>query len=318
MAADEAGARWMPVPQSLIFPGYWGNKPKWVVVHKTGGPGNAEQQAQFFAGSANVNKASTHYVIGQDGEIVQCVSEADGAGGNCCLEDGHASFLPTGINLNLLTISIEHCDPSLSNSTAVTPAQQQASFRLIQHICQRNGIPMRPGDANGGIIGHYQIAAQSRKQCPGNYPWEALWAFLKGNGSMIPDGWSDDGTTLTASNGVKIVAGFRTYILANNWDAEDVPLGEEYAVDSVLLHNSAVGPGSRLLCKKSYLWWTKALGVHKEPYTAWELDAAYKALTAQIASIPNLSSAEGLLQDALSAAGVITTSLTKASGLLKQ
>jgi hypothetical protein len=183
MAADQPGALWMPVPIGLIFPGYEGNRPKWLVVHKTGGPGDAEQQAKFFAGPNNVNKASTHYVVGQDGVVVQCVSEADGAGGNCCLEPGHASFLPTNINLNLLTISIEHCDPALDNSTPVTPEQQAASFKLIRDICTRHAIPMRPGDANGGIIGHKDIAPVDRSHCPGNYPWEALWAYLQGGTS---------------------------------------------------------------------------------------------------------------------------------------
>lgn len=47
----------------------------------------------------------------------------------------------------------------------------------------------------------------------------------------IPTGWHDDGTTLTAPNGVKVVHGFRDMILNHNpeWDSNLIPLNEEYA-----------------------------------------------------------------------------------------
>jgi hypothetical protein len=47
----------------------------------------------------------------------------------------------------------------------------------------------------------------------------------------IPTGWHDDGTTLTAPNGVKVVHGFRDMILNHNpeWDSNLIPLDVEYA-----------------------------------------------------------------------------------------
>lgn len=105
--------------------------------------------------------------------------------------------------------------------------------------------------------------------------------------TMIPAGWKDDGTTLTASNGVGVQHGDRDYILNHAWDPADVPLRPEYYVPSVLLHNAAVGAGSRLTCKKSLLWYTKAQGVVQEGYVGWELDAAYQeiaTLQSQIAT----------------------------------
>lgn len=178
----QPGAIQMPVPNTNVFPGYWGNKPKWVVIHKTASGGGAQDIANFFIHDPNM--ASSHYVVGQDGTIVQCVSELDGAGANGILETGHASFLPTNLNLNLLTLSIEHVDPKSDNSTPLTDAQKAASFKLVHDVCQRHGIPMRRGDASGGIIGHSDIAPIDRARCPGNYPWQELWDFLKGN-SMI-------------------------------------------------------------------------------------------------------------------------------------
>lgn len=175
---DYAQALWMPVPAANVFNGYWGNTPKWVVVHKTASAGTAQDIAEFFINKTN---RSTHYIVGQDGTVVQCVSESDGAGGNCCTDPGHAPFLPdadgVNFNLNWETISIEHCDPDPNNSTPLTPEQKTASFSLIKDICRRHNIPFRRGDASGGIIGHCDIAPVQKALCPNNYPWEELFAM---------------------------------------------------------------------------------------------------------------------------------------------
>ena len=173
----QAGVVQMPVPANNIFPGYWGNKPRYIVIHKTASGGSPQDIANFF--QHDPNQASSHYIVGQDGTIVQCVSESDGAGANGVLQQGHAPFLPTNINLNLLTISIEHVDPTDDNSTPLTDAQKSASFKLIKGICERHNIPMRAGDAAGGIIGHKDISPISRARCPGNYPWQELFTYLK-------------------------------------------------------------------------------------------------------------------------------------------
>jgi N-acetyl-anhydromuramyl-L-alanine amidase AmpD len=178
---DYAEAIPMFVDRSRVF--IDANQPRWVVIHKTAGFHTAQEVATYFA--TNAAMTSTHYVVGQDGVVVQCVRERDGAGGNCCLEQGHAAFLPTGVNLNLLTISIEHVDPAPDNSTPLTSAQKRASFRLIRSICERHGLPMRHGDASGGIIGHFELDPISRARCPGNYPWNDLWTFLAQGGFML-------------------------------------------------------------------------------------------------------------------------------------
>lgn len=110
-----------------------------------------------------------------------------------------------------------------------------------------------------------------------------IWVLEKGAAPLVsihvPSGWTDDGKILTASNGVKIALGFRDHILKDpKWDTANLPMGAEYHADQVLLHNADVGSGQRQLFRDTYLWWTDKLGVHQEPYVAWELDAAYKAL----------------------------------------
>src|SRR5215469_16675485 len=148
MQPDEPGALWIPVPDSIIFPGYNGHSPRFVGIHKTASAGTAQDIARFFGNLAeNTEQVSSHYIVGSDGTIVQCVLEANGSGANCCTDPGHASFIPDCdghiTNFNWYSISIEHCDASPTNSTELTPAQKAASFQLIKHICERHTIPMR-------------------------------------------------------------------------------------------------------------------------------------------------------------------------------
>src|SRR5258708_29128970 len=95
MGVDEPGAIWIPVPTANVFPGYWGNKPRYVVIHKTASGGTPQDIAHFFQNDPN--QASAHYIVGQDGTIVQTVSEADGAGANGILQAGHAAYLQNEI-----------------------------------------------------------------------------------------------------------------------------------------------------------------------------------------------------------------------------
>lgn len=180
MTTDYPGAIPMFVAENRVF--IDNNDHTWVVIHKTAGGTSAQAIAQFFASDPNM--ASTHYVVGQDGTIVQCVLEKDGAAGNCCTSTGHAPYLPTNVNLNWKTVSIEHVDPAPDNSTPLTDAQKAASFALVKSICQRHNIPVRVGDAAGGIIGHCDIDPVDRARCPGNYPWSDLFAYLAGEGDV--------------------------------------------------------------------------------------------------------------------------------------
>lgn len=224
------------------------NDHTYVVIHKTASGGTAQDIAHFFANDPAM--ASTHYVVGQDGTVVQCVLEKDGAGGNCCLETGHAPYLPLGVNLNVKTVSIEHVDPASDNSTPLTAAQKLASFKLVKSICERHNIPMRKGDASGGIIEHCDIAPLSRARCPGNYPMNELFAYLQGGiMSGVPQGWRDDGTTLFSPNNVQggpevpIQGRMRDYILANNWPNANVAITEAHHLDQMELSNAALGSG---------------------------------------------------------------------------
>lgn len=144
-----------------------GNKDLSIVIHGTGSPvvPSAQEIALYFA--TNKDEVSSHFVIDRTGKIVQCVSLLNGAAANCCLEDGHDTYwdkyAKKYTNLNLCTISIEHCN-DISNSLPPTPAQLQASIKLITYLSKKYNIPA------SRIKTHASIDPQSRKECPGNYP----------------------------------------------------------------------------------------------------------------------------------------------------
>jgi hypothetical protein len=71
-----------------------------------------------------------------------------------------------------------------------------------------------------------------------------IWPMEKK--SMVPDGWKDDGTTLVASNGVRITTGFRDLLMKQPyWYGENVPLAAEYNVDGFVTHPE-MGAGTRI------------------------------------------------------------------------
>jgi hypothetical protein len=185
-------ATWIPSP--FCWPGREGQRARYVIIHGTAGGSSAENIALWFQNPEA--QACAHYVVGRDGAICQCVREADSAWSNGIISgpagtggDGihHDSWWDSGINPNLLTISIELVKPHDDNSDTITAPQQASCFALVKDICARNGIPMRPADAAGGITGHFSMDPVNRSRCPGPFDWNALWSYLGqegGDGDM--------------------------------------------------------------------------------------------------------------------------------------
>jgi len=307
-----------------------------IVIHKTGGTPNLQALASYFQTGAG--GASTHFGIDLDGQVGQFVWLKDGAGGNCCVEQGYDQYWTPFIskygNLNRCTISIEHVDPSLTNSTTPPPAQINASFALVKWLVERYNIPINH------IKTHASIDPVSRARCPGNYPMAELLTFLNG-GSMFSNlsGWIDDGTTLTAPNGVPVRLGFREYILSHAWDGGNWPLAPEQGVDLLEASNPALGGGTQQLFRWSMLGYTAARGVFvewlgQELYTVRgqlaavypvyqqakqlqtdnaQLTAQVAALEAQVAQIAGLD--PGKVKDLL---GLISQAMSDANTKVQQ
>lgn len=126
------------------------------------------------------SKASAHYLVTRVGEIFQLVDELNSAFHAGVVNDSDWP-LYTGQNPNWYTIGIEH--EGLPDEP-LTEAQYQASLWLHRQIIARWGIPIDEDH----IIGHYRIDTVNRPNCPGPlFPWERLFADLKGEGTM-PEG----------------------------------------------------------------------------------------------------------------------------------
>jgi hypothetical protein len=83
--------------------------------------------------------------------------------------------------------------------------------------------------------------------------------------STVPQGWTDDGTTLKAPDGTPITLGFRDYVLNNNWDPANIPLEPEQHCDPLEQSNPSLGAGQQQLFRWTTLEYTQARGV----FEAW-------------------------------------------------
>ena len=166
------------VPRDYMFDS---NAHSAIVIHKTAGDATPEAVLQTFLNSAHDpnpanRKRSSHYAVGQDGRLFQFVPEELGAGANGPSDPNHAGFdrfwvpfIEQFHNLNLCTLSIEHCDPSGNNDTPLTPKQKEASFKLVAHLVKKYRIPA------SHLTPHNSIIATG---CPGNYPMDEFRQFI--------------------------------------------------------------------------------------------------------------------------------------------
>ncbi|MCD7717642.1 MAG: N-acetylmuramoyl-L-alanine amidase [Lachnospiraceae bacterium] len=129
-----------------------------VVVHYVGNPGTtAEENRSYFAGLATSGDAyaSSHFIIGLDGEILQCVPMDEVA---YCSN-----------NRNYDTISIECCHPG--EDGAFTSETYSSLIRLLRTLCHMYHL------SEEDILRHYDV---SGKSCPLYYvEHEDAWEQLK-------------------------------------------------------------------------------------------------------------------------------------------
>jgi hypothetical protein len=107
--------------------------------------------------------------------------------------------------------------------------------------------------------------------------------------SNVPTGWKDVGKTLVAPNGVPVVMGFREYVLARNWDANNWPLAGEQVIRSGSIEpgNASIGPGSRQDFRLTSLGWTESRNVYVI-YVGQDIRALEQQLAAANAHVAQL------------------------------
>lgn len=165
------------IPTDHFWSGRKSHPVKWVVVHGTAGSTRAADVATYF--QTNSPPTSTHYIVGLDGEVVQCVKESDTAWGNGIVTKGADPWWNPNDNPNYSTISIEHVKPNTDNSNWLTEPQRAASFKLIAYLVRKYNIAPQASSPDGGIAAHNQIDPVDKIRCPGGYPWGDLFTYLQ-------------------------------------------------------------------------------------------------------------------------------------------
>lgn len=130
-----------------------------IVVHYTGNPGSTAQNNRDYFNKPST-EVSSHFVIGIDGEIIQCVP----------LDEKSAATN----HRNKDTISIEVCH--LYETGEFSDAAYQSLVKLTAWLCENSGLDEKH------IIRHYDVTG---KQCPIYYvnnedKWEEFKKDVKG------------------------------------------------------------------------------------------------------------------------------------------
>lgn len=152
-APESGGVDWFGAPEIDVQlltnneysrPGIAIDQVAGIVVHYTANPGSSAQaNRNYFEGlkDSGERKASSHFVIGLDGEIIQCIPSS---------EISYASN-----DRNKDTLSIECCHPD--ESGAFNSATYTSLVQLVAWLCKR--FDLEAAD----VIRHYDVTG---KICP--------------------------------------------------------------------------------------------------------------------------------------------------------
>jgi len=138
-----------------------GRRPDMILLHYTGiQSGDAALKALTTAAS----KVSAHYVVFEDGRIVQCVPEA-----RCAWHAGASSWAGE-TDINSCSIGIEIVNPGHEFGYPDFPLRQTAA---VISLCK--SIIVRRGPISGDRILAHSDVAPARKEDPGEkFPWGLL------------------------------------------------------------------------------------------------------------------------------------------------
>ena len=119
----------------------------YIAIHYTANPGStAISNRNYFENLATTqeNKVSSHFVVGLDGEVVQCIPTSE------------MSYATNSRNVD--TISIECCHPDETGQ--FNDATYSSAVKLAAWLCTRFGLD------SDQVIRHYDVTG---KDCPKYY-----------------------------------------------------------------------------------------------------------------------------------------------------
>jgi len=174
-------------------------KPMGIVVHYVGNPGSSAQaNRNYFENGSGGNGVSAHYIVGLNGEVLQCIPDTE-----CAMHAGRSygaawnGLAPTN---NARYIGIECCHP---DSTGKFNAKTEASLTaLVKQLCATYAL-----DAAKEVLRHYDVAG---KQCPAYYvknpaAWETLLQAMSVQEVPIsaePSSWAAEAWAWAKAQGI--------------------------------------------------------------------------------------------------------------------
>lgn len=136
------------------------NKIDYLVIHWVGNAGSsANANRNYFESLKNSHKtyASSHYIIGLEGEIIRCIP------------DDEVAFHSGNYSMNRKSIGIEDCHPDWEGK--FNDSTYNSLIELCANLCKQYGISIN------NIIRHYDV---TRKCCPKYYvEHDEAWQQLK-------------------------------------------------------------------------------------------------------------------------------------------
>ena len=129
-----------------------------IVIHYTANPGtSAQNNRDYFEGlkDSHITKTSSHFIVGIEGEIIQCIPTS---------EIAYASN-----SRNTDTVSIECCHPDETGK--FTDATYDSLVQLTAFLCSKFNL------TENDVIRHYDITG---KDCPKYFVEnEAAWETFR-------------------------------------------------------------------------------------------------------------------------------------------
>jgi len=174
-----------------------------IVLHYTGMPDAESAIARLTSPDA---KVSAHYVVTEDGAVLQLVDEQHRA--------WHAgkSYWRGVSDVNSASVGIEIVNPGHEFGYRAFPDEQMAALiPLVGEIKARHGV------GRGNVVGHSDIAP-ARKEDPGElFPWHALarrrLALPSPERDLMDPYWTDAGFLLALERfGYDIADGLKATI----------------------------------------------------------------------------------------------------------
>ncbi|MFH8880917.1 N-acetylmuramoyl-L-alanine amidase [Streptomyces californicus] len=157
---DYPGATWVPASEAnwrrADRPGDF--TVDRVIIHVT--QGSFASAVKVFQDPAH--QAATHYIVGQDGRVVQMIRELDVA-----YQAGNRSY-------NERAVGIEH-EGFVDRPKDLTKEMYAASARLTASICARHGIPVD----REHIIGHVEVPGTDHTDPGPHWDWERYMELVR-------------------------------------------------------------------------------------------------------------------------------------------